>query len=45
MTTKALGSGYRIKDGKVVKAGRKSSVSEKIRQKKSKRVKVARRTP
>ena len=39
-----LPSGYRLKDGKVVKTEGRKSVSERIRQKKSKRQKVVRRT-
>ena len=35
--------GYVIKDGKVTKAKRKLDVSARIRQKKSKKVRVARR--
>lgn len=43
MTTKPLGPGYKItKDGKVKKIAYARSVSEKIRQKNSKRVKPAR---
>lgn len=42
MTTKPL-KGYVWKDGKLVKRAPRTSVSEKIRSRKSKRVKVVRR--
>lgn len=38
-----IGKDFKIKDGKVVKAKRKLAVSEHIRQKKSKRQRVARK--
>ncbi len=38
-------TGVTIKDGKIIRRPRRQSVSEKIRQKKSKKVKVVRRTP
>ncbi len=41
--TARIGKSYRIKDGKVVKAQRKLAVSERLRQKSSKRVRVAKR--
>jgi len=43
MTTQI--KGYKLKDGKLVKTETRKSVSERIRQKKSKRQKVVRRTP
>lgn len=43
MTTKPL-KGYRLKDGKLVKTEPRS-VSDKIRQRKSKKVRVSRRAP
>lgn len=44
MTTKPI-TGYRVKDGKLVKAKQKMDASKAIRQKKSKKVKVTRRVP
>lgn len=40
-----LPAGTRIKDGRLVKGKPKTSVSEAIRQRKSKRVRVQKRTP
>jgi len=41
--TARIGKSYRIKDGKVVRSPYRLAVSEKIRQRKSKRVRVARK--
>lgn len=38
-------SGYSVRDGKIKKRIRYSSVSERIRQQKSKKIKPVRRTP
>lgn len=40
-----LPAGTRIKDGRLVKGPPRTSVSEAIRQRKSKRVRVQKRTP
>jgi len=40
-----LPSGYKLKDGKITKTERRKSASDRIREKKSKRQKVVRRTP
>ncbi len=42
MTTKPI-TGYRVKDGKLVKAKPKMDASKAIRQKKSKRVRVVKK--
>lgn len=44
MTSKSV-KGYRVKDGKLVPITKKGSVSDQIRQRKSKKTKVVRRTP
>ena len=38
-----IGKGFRIKDGKIVKTEPRVSVSERLRQKHSKRIRVVRR--
>ena len=40
-----LPSGYKVKNGKVVKTERRKSVSQRIKEKKSKKQRVVRRTP
>ena len=40
MTTKSLGNGYVVKDGKLVKVHRYSDASARIRARKSKKVRV-----
>lgn len=40
-----LSKSHKIKDGKVIKTNATRSVSEKIRQRKSKRVRPVRKTP
>ena len=43
MTTKSLGNGYVVKDGKLVKVHRYSDASARIRARKSKKVRVGKK--
>lgn len=43
MTTKSLGNGYKVKDGKLVKVHRYHDASARIRARKSKKVRVVKK--